>query len=161
MKILVTGPQRSGTTFISNCIARDMNLTHIDEAEFQVSDLEKFIEVTGKEKNWVAQGPGIMMHLFQIQNIYPEITFIIIKRDVSEIIKSQERISWQYENYEKENLGFSNDLRDISIIKYDLWDSWKKNFNHYIEYEYEDFKNHPYWVEKEKRSSFHSKQWSP
>lgn len=157
--MLVTGPQRSGTTFVSNCLARDNNLKYIDEAEFDVSNFGQFIEATCMNKNWVAQGPGMMPHLFKIQAVYPDITFIIIKRNIEDIEKSQERISWEYENYEKENLGFTDSPMKISRIKYMLWDSWKQKFNHYIEYDYEDFKSHPYWIEKEKRTNFNAKQW--
>ena len=160
MKILVTGPQRSGTTFVSHCLSRDNNLVHIDEGEFSVHSFHKFMEVTSMHRNWVAQGPGLMPHLIRIQNVYPDITFVIIKRRTEDIQKSEKRISWAHEHEEKLNLGVPDDPRPISVIKYQLWDQIKPYFNHYIEFRYEDFNGHPYWLEKEKRSNFHAKQWS-
>lgn len=159
MKLFVTGPQRSGTTFISNCLAKSHGIPIIDEAEFEAHFYGRFRFLAKKNKNWVVQGPALFHKIFDVYHDFPDVTFVVIKRNVEDILKSQKRISWS-DDMERAHMNVAkNDVRPIAEIKYCLWDKWKNDLPSWVEYSYYDFELHPYWVGEDLRLNFTSKQW--
>lgn len=158
MKVFVTGPQRSGTTFVSHCIAHDLGIKHIDEMEYDVYYYDKFLDVIKGLDSWVVHGPALLHKALDIQNEFPDVIFVVVRRDIEDIILSQERIKWS-DKEERESLGVEDDPRPISVIKYDYWDQLKPSLKNCTEVEYEALKTHELWVDKEHRADFTSKQW--
>lgn len=159
MKLFVTGPQRSGTTFIANCLARSFSVPFIDESEFDAYFYGKFKYLAKQQENWVVHGPALFHNIFDVLNDFPDVTFVVIRRDINEIIASQTRISWP-DTHERIHMNVvPGDNRPISQIKYETWDKWKKLLPSWVEYKYDDFEVHPLFVPKERRENFHSKQW--
>lgn len=159
MKIFVTGPQRSGTTFVANCLASSFGVPMIDESEFDVYFYGNFKHLAKKHENWVIHGPALFHNVFDVLNDFPDVTFVVVKRSIQDILHSQSRISWTDE-IERKNMNVPDwDSRPISQIKYETWDRWKNLLPQWVEYSYEDFELHPKFVPKESRVNFHSKQW--
>ena len=159
MKFFITGPQRSGTTFLANAISQDLEIPLVDEMEFDARDYSKFIKLVEELPDWVCQAPALFHKVFDVYRDFPDVNFVVIRRDIEDILKSQKRIDWS-DKEELENLRVSeNDPRPIAQIKYDLWDSWKKYLPNYQEINYEDLRTHRLWVDAELRKDFHSKQW--
>ena len=160
MKFFITGPQRSGTTFFSNVLSQDLEIPLVDEAEFDAVDYDRFYEAVSRFPSWVCQAPALFHKVFDVYRDFPDVSFIIIRRNVEDILKSQKRIDWK-DRQERDNLRISeSDPRPIAQIKYELWDSWKKYLPNYQEINYEDLRTHRLWVEPELRKNFHSKQWA-
>lgn len=159
LKFFVTGPQRSGSTFVSHCIAEEYSAPHVDEAEFDVYSTGMMHKLVEDKQSWVVHGPGLFTEMFEIQEKIPDVIFVVIRRSVEEIIESQERINWSDEIERKRLWMYSHDTRPVSEIKYYYWDKWKNYLNQWIEYQYADFAGHPLWVEKDQRKLFSSKQW--
>jgi hypothetical protein len=158
MKILVTGPQRSGSTFVSHCIAHDLGIPHFDEGLFNARDYDGFLQVAKENQDWVIHGPAIFHRVLDIQKEFPDVEFVVLRRDIADIVKSQERIGWSDEG-ERESFNAWDDPRPIAVIKYEFWDTVKHQLSNWREFEYEQFKTHQLWINKEHRSEFHSKQW--
>lgn len=159
MKLFVTGPQRSGTTFVSNCLSHSFRIPLIDEAEFDAYFYARFKFIAKKHDSWVVHGPALFHKVFDVANDFPDATFVVVRRDYESIIESQQRISWE-DALERSHMNVSEwDTRPISQIKYEAWDKWKIDLPSWVEYEYNDFEVHPFWVDKEQRKNFHSKQW--
>lgn len=159
MKLFVTGPQRSGTTFVSNCLALSFGLKLIDEMEFDAHFYGMFKFIASKHESWVVHGPALFHRLFDVISDFPDVTIIVVRRDLEEIRRSQERIKWDPTIEEIAMNKEASDTRSIAQVKYDCWDRWKEIVPSYVEYQYSDFKNHPLWVPEEKRVNFSEKQW--
>jgi len=158
-KIFVTGPQRSGSTFVANCLSIHFGIPLIDEMEFDAHFYGMFKFVASKHESWVVHGPALFHKVFDVLSDFPDVTFVIVRRDVEEILRSQERIHWDPRIEEIAMNKESTDTRPVAQMKYDCWDKWKKIIPSYVEYQYSDFKNHPLWVPEDKRKNFLPKQW--
>ena len=152
-KILVTGPQRSGTRIAAKAIALDTGYTYIDEKEFKVSNLNQLREILKKDKI-VIQCPGVSAW---IQKFSSEDTLIIfMKRDTEDILASQKRINWQQKT---EVSKYNRSGGIICLIKYDEWERQQRPIiKHWLELEYESLAKHPLWIPKEKRLNFKARQ---
>ena len=57
-RIVVTGPQRSGTTITAKMIAHDTGHRYVDEAEFAVYDVEKWRKIVTEEDHVIVTMPS-------------------------------------------------------------------------------------------------------
>jgi len=156
----VTGPQRSGTTFLAHAISYDLGIQHIDEVDFQTFDYLQFREVAARSQSWVAQAPALFHHLDDLQNDFGSAVPVVCRRSVDDIVASQRRINWgaREEGLERQHLRIpSGDQRPIAEIKYEIWDRHKHSYPHFVEVPYVDLRQHPLYVET--RSDFGAKVW--
>jgi hypothetical protein len=158
MKYFVTGPQRSGSTFVSRCLSHDYGILHFDEVDYGLFDYKRFVDLVKGHGSWVVHGPAMFHRTMDVVKDFPDATIVVVRRDIKDILKSQERIQWD-DRMERRNLRVRGDKRPIAQIKYDIWDVWKCSIKHYLEYQYGDFSRHPLWVDKEQRTNFKQKQW--
>ena len=157
----VTGPQRSGTTFLAHAISYDLGIQHIDEVDFQTFDYAQFREVVSRSRAWVAQAPALFHHLSDLRQDFPWAIPVVCRRPISEITASQKRIGWgnREEAIERLHLDIAeSDQRPISEIKYEIWDQIKHSYKHFIDIWYCELQEHPLFVET--RSEFGPKSWS-
>jgi hypothetical protein len=154
-KILVTGPQRSGTTICGKMIAQDLGMKYVDEDTFKVFDIDLFEDLINDSERLVIQCPGLchIIHLYGRGNI----AIVFMKRDIKDIIASQERIHWPKEKGELTKYEKTEGI--ISKVKYDFWHFHQKDkINFQFEIEYSSLKSHPLWIPKDKRINFKPKQ---
>ena len=170
-KIIVTGPQRSGTTIAGRMIANDLEYQYIDEGVHASNTNTNRLRLLLKDaENVVIQCPILASKAHWIaswdQN---NIAIVYMNRNVDDIQKSQKRINWDWDEAEKhliegviqlENIPIEMDYSmGISTLKYRLWNEYqeskvKNSFN----LEYESMAEHPLWLVKEKRENFTAKQ---
>lgn len=157
-KILVTGPQRSGTTICAKILAAELNYTYVDERKVGVRSLTELFNKLSNESNIVIQGPAFCSCCQWIDS--PETAIIIMRRDVNDIKKSQLRISWEENNNELKN--YFKTSGDIAEVRYHYWDEFQSKMMRvpYFEIEYESLKSHPMWVDPEQRKNFTRRQTS-
>jgi len=82
-KVLISGPQRSGTTFLSRILAEDLSYELYDE----LKSIESFKNTT---INSVSQGPSMCSLLHQIEE--PDSLVVFVSRNCKDTIASQKRI---------------------------------------------------------------------
>ncbi len=182
--VIVSGPQRSGTTFISKCLADDLGYKMIPEEVVSYDNKDELIAILETSDNKVVQCPAQSIYL---EEVVSESTIVVFsRRDLIDIQKSEERIAWNKQCYFNRNLSYSQrdyekfklikkvserpDVypvvdfsKSISEIKYNFWETYQKRLiKNYIEVNYEDFKkfNPGAWVQKKDRVSFRSRQVS-
>ncbi len=165
-KILVTGPQRSGTRIASRMIACDTKYSYIDEHTFRTDDIEQFNKVMLSPYKSVVQCPGMNYCIEQYSA--SDILIVMMIRPIPDIIRSEKRVEWvngPYHEYEKYGIGRlqARTLRRkgdrISLRKYQYWkDCQKGKIKHFLELEYESLKYHHLWIPKEKRLHFTAEQ---
>lgn len=154
-RILVSGPQRSGTTIATEMIAADTGYRVVREEAFDVYDVVK-LQTILHAKNIVAQCPTMVAFLPELAD---ENTLVVwMRRPVAEIIASQKRIKWRYESVERERLGLFESNTPIAVAKYEWWAANKHRMAHTFEVDYSSLKQHRLWVAPEQRIAFHARQ---
>ena len=177
-RIIIVGPQRSGTTFTSQALANTLNFKNVDEGEFNVRDINMFRNVIEQE-NIVVQAPGMTC---KIQKLVGDDDLVVfMNRKWSDILKSVIRknngrlSNWvlmetmfnidRYYFNEYDNTAGEFFDKYVSKNSYYL-DSYYNVWKHYqskvipncITLEYESMKIHPMWLDKDQRKNFSGKQ---
>lgn len=161
-KIIVSGPQRSGTTICSEIIGHDTGFEVFKEEHIDIDNVVKLKNFVRSEGKKVLQAPGAFVYLDEVSA--ENILIVIMFRDLDEIYLSQARIKWNGEGNEIEKLhskGFK-DFRYPAEGKYLYYrrELWRKLHNVY-ELNYDDLSHHKLWVPKEKRENFGPRQTKP
>jgi len=171
--ILVCGPQRSGTTFMGNELARHLDRPYFTEEAFGVHHVEAFFQLLRTEPAKVIQAPAVTHVLDQIPN-KQETIIVWMNRDVDEILRSEKRINWPEAGVEKAKYlrrlthpsmsGKFDDLdyrQPISCIKYTFWRTYQRSLlPHQVEIPYDRLSDlfPERWLQAADRSQFHSRQ---
>lgn len=121
-KIIVTGPQRSGTTIAAVMIARDLGYYFYPEEQIRVRELWRVERLFNRTGNFVLQAPAICrwVHRFSA----PDTAIVLMRRKIKDIIASQERIRWTCERWELSRYGVRRGI--IAEVKYRFWDECQK-----------------------------------
>lgn len=151
-KILVTGPQRSGTTIAAHIIAKELGYKYYDERDVGVRSISLLIQRLLTDEPAVIQGPCFCSVVQWIDT--PDTAVVLMVRDIDEIRASEARINWPEEKKELQN--YFRDEGIISITRYENWEKYQKPNMRvpYFELEYSSLKEHPMWIEKENRKNF-------
>jgi len=155
-KIIVTGPQRSGTTFAAYALAKDLQLKFFKETTFGNENIIKFRHIIYTENEFVIQCPGMVHHLPELIS-YKDLKIIVLDRNINDIIKSQIKIGWEWEYAEKiKFLPFKDKInlnRPIADIKYEFIKQCEEEHeNEVLHLDYESMKNHSLWIKPENRT---------
>lgn len=154
--ILVTGPQRSGTTICAKMIAHDLGIEYIDEGKFGIDNLFAFKQIVDSDGSKVIQAPGLCKSAHIVAG-WVDMAVILMRRPIGEIVKSELRIGWEFGTYELVKYGLDGGV--ISTVKYNFWDGYQRFFiQNLFEIEYDDLSSHPLWVPKDARVNFQPKQ---
>ena len=156
-KILVTGPQRSGTRICAKMIAHDTGHGYVDELDIKMDSLYSFQALFSREKSVVIQCPVMCrhIHMFNMDNV----AVVLMRRRVEDIVASQERIAWPWEKLELARYDRLDGV--IAEVKYRFWDEYQKQrLEHAFEVEYDGLSKHPLWVTKDLRRKFSATQTS-
>lgn len=158
-RIIVSGPQRSGTTICSRMISADLGLAYYDEATFRVDDARRFANILKEHDNLVIQAPGMVHWLTHLASS-KAVAVVFMYRPIDQIISSEKRIGWQrYEESELAKLG-ADYSSPISVSKYRYWENVVEPvLASPFRIEYESLSSHPMFVEKENRAGFKPRQW--
>ncbi|MAE66067.1 MAG: hypothetical protein CMJ18_17490 [Phycisphaeraceae bacterium] len=161
-RILVTGPQRSGTTIAARMIAEDLGYRLIDEDAIGWSapfahDERRFTQIWSECRRAVIQCPAMA---YCIERFADERTCIVfMMRDVEAITASEHRISWRGQAAELQRYGRSPDAGPIARVKYEHWARHQKpRVPHHLEIDYATLKTHPLWLPPDERRAFSAKQ---
>jgi hypothetical protein len=158
-RIVVTGPQRSGTRIAAKMIAADTGHEFVDEFAFAIKDREQFREILRRD-SIVVQAPHMLRDM--VDDPPPGSLVVLMRRDLDHIHASAERIRWA-----EELGGNTTELRrfgltegDSAAVKYSYWDTHEKSVP-FLELEYEALRSHPLFVPDEQRKAFGPLQTQP
>lgn len=164
-RILVTGPQRSGTTIAARMIAHDTGYLFVPEERFG-TDKRRAFEGMLKSDHFSVQCPTMCRWIHEYAD--DETLVVMMIRDTDNIRASEERISWGVGAYPelmrygmsiRQARSFRLRGREIAPIKYAYWrDRQRSSIPHWLELEYESLSEHPLWVPKEERACFRARQ---
>ena len=156
-QIFVTGPQRSGTTIATKMIAQELGYKYYDETCLPESFDGFILQMTHDNLDGIKgvyQGPtkSALCH-----TLSKDIAIVFMMRPIDEIIASQVRINWIWEDQEIAKYPKEYQDTPVSSLKYRYWNEVQKPL---IKYSYEitfgSLRNHPLWLGKEERKNFNS-----
>lgn len=181
--IIVTGPQRSGTTISTKMLAEELQYECFFEEAFDVHNAKKFELLLEKKGKKVVQCPALSAIVDGFNDEDTIIVFLI--RDIESILRSEKRINWNKNiksifgidinrgEYEKVKyikkittieqpitLDFS---QPIAHIKYQFWNNYQKNkIKNYVEIRYDELEYlFPVsWINANRRRNFDDRQTS-
>lgn len=90
-RIIVTGSQRSGTTFCAKALAKELKYHHFDEMTFEADRLSRFDELIRTYSRAVFQAPAL---LHEMPNYQDGTLVVVMQRRTVDIVTSMERINW-------------------------------------------------------------------
>jgi hypothetical protein len=178
-KIVLAGPHRSGISIISNILSKELELDIVNETDFYVDNIGKFLNYIKNNDNIIIQAPTLSYFLHNIP--YNDMLILYLYRDINDIIKSQNKTGIFELNDNKLELKetwtdlhndsqikflrnfFKNDsrinwLKPVSEVKYQIWEIIQQPLLkvEYINIKYEKFKTHSMWVNEEERINIKS-----
>jgi hypothetical protein len=158
-RILVTGPQRSGTTIASQMIALDTGHRCIDESEFGVYDVAAWRALLQLD-DVVIQCPHMLK--FILDDPREDVLVVLMRRDLAAIHASERRIRWEeiHRGNSAELAAFGLAEGSSAEIKYAYWAASARP-PHYLELHYDTLREHPLYVPTEGRVSFGRKETRP
>jgi hypothetical protein len=161
---LVVGAQRGGTQIGSKIMAHELEATLYHERHYGISSIDRFIAtVAGAMK---ASGRSVihsvaMMHVVEL--LPPDVSVVCMRRDLLDILASQEKINFieRFEDSERNKFNsglygdaFSMELR-MPEVKYLAWDNiMKPRIQYAYDLPYEGLVNHPLFKVKDQRKHF-------
>jgi hypothetical protein len=151
-RILVTGPQRAGTTIASRMIAHDTGHRCVDEAEFGVYDVRAWRELLELDRV-VIQCPHMLKLI--VDEPRADVLVVLMRRALAEIHASEQRIGWEekYRGNSAELAPFGRTDGSSAELKYAYWESSVKP-PHFVELSFEALRGHPFYVPAARRASF-------
>ena len=155
-KIIVTGPQRTGTTICAQMIAHDLGLRFIDEHEVGLFNEQLTHNMCKGKKKFVLQLPcgAHRCHKFS----YPDVAVVFMYRNSYNIIQSQKRIGWSGNTPPPQNVNYGLTTETVSTAKYSFWRTYQKaKLENAFEIWYETLQEHKFWVDKRNRKGHGTK----
>ena len=155
-QILVTGPQRSGTTICARMIADDLGLAFYPEERVGINNPNRLAELLLTESDFVLQCPGLshVVHKFA----HKRIAVVWMKRSLADIKKSEQRINWQ-DFVERRNYMADDNPKHIAQIKNELWRATQKHIiDNAFEINFDSLERYPLFVPEAVRETFGPRQ---
>ena len=90
-RIVVTGCQRSGTTFCAKALAQEIKYHHIDEMYFEADRVSRFEELLHTYSRAVFQAPALLHTMPKYQD---NVLVVVLHRRKVDVVTSMERINW-------------------------------------------------------------------
>lgn len=116
--IVVSGCQRSGTTYAARALAKDLNYKHYDEHDFGVTDFSEFLRILRQPEPKVIQAPAI---LHELKSVEMTSIIVIMKRDEKDVAASMLKHNWfknnGQEEYAKYTIGQADSPEQIYRTK--------------------------------------------
>jgi hypothetical protein len=147
-KIIVTGPQRSGTRIGGIILAADLERLFLGEDEFNdgfiaIDDLRRFSAILKQQPKCVVQAPQMSHACHLIQGA----AIVFMMRDTNDIVRSERRIKWGREEHELSK--YNKAEGPISVVKCAAWKAVQKEClnGRGFELEYESLQVHEMWRE--------------
>ena len=150
-KILVFGPPRSGTTFVSFVFAKDLNLELIpEEIADKMSERRVINTIISKES--VFHTNSAILYFYKIKD--PTVIKIRVYRDETEVILSAERVNI-INQLNKFYTQFGEEKCYVEHYE-SFWNEYKDDNSYLLDYE--SLKSTKYWISKRERKDFAIKQ---
>lgn len=151
-RVIVIGPQRSGTRIATKILAHELKYEYVDETEFAADQYDMFKGIVRNKDKIVVQAPGLTHRVLQLDKLSNTATVFMVRPTV-DIIMSQRRIHWP-DAGELAKYNHETTTGVISVIKFQEYGKLLPKLKQSYTLQYEDLVGHPLFIPKEKRKGF-------
>lgn len=152
-RIIVTGPQRSGTTFTARALAKSLGVQMVDEHQHPSRlEADKYVWQYACHNHKIHKNKNVDLVIW-------------MNRDREDVMKSEKRISWKsFERHKREYVsvfGVEAKAFDNNYdMKHHFWNTVQKDkiSARVVEFDYNNLKDAPGYLPKEERKDFTCKQ---
>jgi hypothetical protein len=117
--IVITGCQRTGTTYTAKELARVLGYVHYDESSYGTHSFERLMNILNKDENKVIQSPALLHKMGELPE---DVMIVMMIRDEDDVAKSMTRLGWfnshakkEYSLYKKDELKTPQQLYRTKI----------------------------------------------
>lgn len=117
--VVITGCQRTGTTYTAKELARVLGYKHYDEGNYGGHSLQRFMKIVNKDENKVIQAPAL---LHEVGKLPKDVMVVMMVRDEEDVAKSMIRLGWfktygnkEYRLYKEDTLKTPQQLYRTKI----------------------------------------------
>lgn len=157
-RILVVGPQRSGTRICTTMISEDTGHWFVGEEEIGVDSLNRLWKILQISHDIVIQAPAMTPYAHLLGMADKQLAVVMMRRSLEDIKASEERIRWRWEM--PELIRQHNIEGNSAKIKYDHWGAFQKQDLDIqaFEVDYDSLERHGLWIAKPNRARFGPRQ---
>jgi hypothetical protein len=164
MTVVVIGPHRSGTTFVTRCIAHDLGLEFAPEERLGLGRKYLLSCFLRDNRQFAIQAPWLTPEIHQFAEWQP--TVVWVNRPHDEIRASQHRmylpdgtiLQWSYIEAQLRRL-YNAPTGDILEVQQENWRLQRQRFRRWTEVAYHDYDDHP--LHQDSRERYHYRQTEP
>ena len=159
--VVVTGPQRSGTTLCARAVAYDTGLRYVDEDDYGTKDVDAWREIVMQGRGVVVHSPAMARWVHEAAG--RDVFVIWMVRSTSRILLSESRIDWKDTDERAKYVDVAAYSRQypISGVKLRFWrEVQRAQVRHWREVRYDELEAHPLWLPEAKRKNFGRRQWA-
>lgn len=159
--VVVSGPQRSGTTIGARIIAHDSGMDYVDEDAYGTKDLQAWSDLVVNGRRLVIQSPAMSRYLVQVAGHHSKgVAVVWMLRPLGEILRSAERIGWDDAEERAKYEGLYSPSLPLPLVKYIYWTNKQKRLIKFpYEIRYYDLADHELWIPAAERRDFSKRQW--
>jgi hypothetical protein len=136
-RVLVTGPQRSGTKLTALLVADAIGYRYIPHG--WMNPVTEGLDVFRNAKEIVLHNPSYVAFAQEVSG--PSTAIIFVWRELSEIHDSERRHGWTQHEYELELLGCESG--DPATVKQDMWAKDLHRLENTWRVDYRGLESHP------------------
>ena len=164
-RVVVTGPQRSGTTIAAKMLANDLGFRYVDETTFAGHDFHGLLRALDPARV-VVQAPALSRYV----ELLPKTSVVWMRRNLADVLRSQKRLGLDIfadakkpfdpnEHAERDAYG-EHSHKPLAIAKTKYWEQFQRISLGERAYDlnYESLKSHPLWIDPDKRKGFADRQ---
>ena len=173
--VVVTGPERSGTTIMTGMISYSTGYTNIPEETWD-NDFESLWRLLRERDRIVVHAPHLTYRVHEIdEHSHDRVLVVFMLRKIDDIVESQRNCQWGSRSEhcpdDGDPRGWGNPAsRWYDTVSYELFRDeidpnahlclnrqrcWhlrqKDHVRNYVEVEYETLRSHPLWLNPEQR----------
>jgi hypothetical protein len=168
LRVVVSGPQRSGTTIAAKMLAADLGFKYIDEMAFGTHDIHGLMRELKK--------PRVVIHapaLSRFLELIPNASIVWMRRALTDVLLSQRKLGLdifahpgkpfeQNEDSERDAYG-EHSSEPLAAVKTRYWEQFQRIHlgDRAFDLDYDTLNGHPMWVDSEARKEFHRRQTYP
>ena len=153
-RVLVTGPQRTGTTIAARMFAGDLNYRFLREEDFGAHNLPAAFKLWEQSDQIVMQAPALSAycHLFKAGAV------VWMRRPIEEILRSRQRI--RMHDGGPERIAYFTDRWPLAEFKNECWETRQRPVigERAFECQYHWLEGHPLWVPPKERQNWNRRQ---
>lgn len=156
--VVVTGPQRSGTTIAARITAEDSGMRYVDEETYGTKDVAAWRALVATGEGLVIHSPAMARWVHEVAT--DDVMVVWVVRPLADILRSQERIGWNDSDERVKYKGVEGYLADAPIaqIKTRYWRTFQMGrIPNAMEIDYKSFSAHPMW--RADRTGWGKRQW--